>query len=551
MRRCRTLLFWLILLLVRPGMAGVPAAHAGPELYTIVLRATRTALLADGKQSTDLIAEVRDSSGRPAGTGIQVQFQTTAGTLSSPTAETFGGVARARLTSASVPGVAHVTAFTSGGVSTTLDILFSNDPADTFAGNNYILVTGKGYLSYSAMDRAIEAFGKDGGARLTYRNLELTADHLILHCDSNIVRAHDNVILRRGRNVFHATRLYYSLQSNQGYAVSEYQGKLTTVIVSGQTLHVEPSPTPIPGSYLVMPDLQTKLIVVARSITYFPNDRLLFRRPRFFQNSLQVLSLPYYEMPLHSEELFTDQFFSLGTSGFGLELPLYYNLTPSSTGIFYIRHQQQLGPGYYDTQPGWSLDLVQSYSNTGASAQYEGAFGFTGLNRADWGFQWMHNQEFNPATQGSLYLDFPNHNSIISSASLNQQLRTFRWGANLAGGETFTGLFNANYRGDFYAETNPQHLARAKNLMYTLGTTFTTGSTLSGDPTIGAFHQTAETINLRAFTSPLKLNPRTTLNSSFTIGPTWGTGGATGLTALTTLSLDHRIPHGGALNMTY
>ena len=36
-----------------------------------------------------------------------------------------------------------------------------------------------------------------------------------------------------------------------------------------------------------IPELQIKLNIVARSITYFPGDRLQFRKPRFFQDQAQ------------------------------------------------------------------------------------------------------------------------------------------------------------------------------------------------------------------------------------------------------------------------
>lgn len=539
-----------LFLLIVPLLSCLSAMQAGAALTTLSLRATRSALLADGKQSTDLIADVRDSSGRAVSNGVMVQFQTTAGTLTEPSAQTFGGVARVRLTSAPIAGVAHVTAF-AAGASDTLEIVFTDDPAATFEGNNYMLATATGYLAYSATDRVIEAQGKNGGARVTFRNMDLTADSMQIRCDDSIVRAHDNITLKRGGHTIHANRLYYSLQSGQGYALADLNGKLQTVTINGEALHLAPSPTPIPSSYIIFPELQVKLVIVARSITYFPNDRLQFRRPRFFQDQVQIMSLPYYELPLNTDELFSDQFLSVGTNGFGLELPFYYNLTPRSTGILYLRHQQQLGRGYYATEPGWALDLIQAYSNNGSDRRFEGAFGLTGLTRSDWGFRWQHNQEFNASTQGSFYLDFPHHDSLISSGTFSQQFHTFRWGANVAAGQTFTGISDTNYRGDLYAETQPHRLGSLKSLMYTIGTTLSSGSAISGDPKIGSVHETTEGVTMRAFTRPLNLDARTTLTNSFSVGHLWSSSGSSGMTALATLALDRTIPHGGALNLTY
>ncbi len=501
--------------------------------------------MADGKQSTDLRAFVRDSSGRPVGNNVEVQFQTTAGTLSSVHAQTFGGIATVRLVSAPIPGIAKVTAVTAGASSDVLEIVFTDDPAALFEGNAYISVSGSGYLAYSATDRVIESQGKNGGARLTYRNIEITADRLQLRCDDNIIRAHDNITLKRGRHVVHASRLYYSLQSAQGYAIAEVDKKLIPVIISGESLKVEPSPTPIPSSYMMFPQLQVKLVIVARGITYFPGDRLQFRRPRFFQDQQQIMALPYYELALNSAELFSDQFLSLGTSGFGLELPFYYNLTPRSTGIVYLRHQQRLGRGYYATDPGWSLDVIQGYSANG-SHRYEGAFGFTGLTRGDWGFRWTHSQEFNSTTQGAFYLDFPHHDSVFTSTNLSQQGRVLRWGTNLTAGQTFTGPSDTSIRNDFYVETQPHPFLR--NMMYTIGTNLTTGSVRSSDLT---YTETTGNVAMRAFSHPINLDRRTTLTNSFTVGHLWSSTGVSGPMTLATLALDHTQPGGGSINLTY
>ncbi len=524
---------------------------AGRAFNTLTLRSSRSTLLADGKQSADVIAEVRDSSGRIAGNGVNVQFQTTLGTLSQQQSQTFSGIARVRLTSSQLSGLAHVTAFSTGGGNAVLDLLFTSDPQDLFQGNTFMQIGGSSYLAYSATDRVVEAQGKNGGSHITYRNIELTADRLQLNCDDNIVRAHDNIVLKRGNHTLHATRLFYSLQTGQGYAIADLNSRLQTVIISGENLIVQPSPTPIPSSYIMFPTLQVKLVVVANSITYFPGDKLQFRRPKFYQDQTQIMSLPYYELPLNSEELFSDQFVSVGTHGLGLELPFYYNLTPKSTGILYLRHQQQLGRSYYSTNPGWGLDMIQGYNSLGEK-RYDGSFGFTGITRGDWGFRWNHNQEFNSTSQGSFYFELPQHQSLISSANFNQQLRYYRWGANFSGGQTLTSLRATSLRSEVYAETQPHKLSNSRSFLYTLGTNISTGSSTSKDALVGNTSETTEDVIFRAFTRPIPIDKRTTLTNSFSLGNVWSSGTAlSGASSLATLALDHTFAHGGAVNLTY
>lgn len=510
----------------------------------------RAALLANGKDAIELIAEVRDPAGRPIGNDVIVQFQTSMGTLSSLQVPAFGGIARTRLSS-NVVGSARISAFAPGyGVSQPIEIVFTDDPSAIFGGNSYLSIVGNSYLAYSATDRIIDAQGKKGGAKVTYKNIEVIADRLQLQCDDNMVRAAGNVTLKRGKAELKAERIYYGLQSGQGYILAEREGHQQIFFVTGENL-IEQTTTPIPNTYLLFKELSVKLMVVARGITYFPGDRLQFRRPRFFQDSTQIMSLPYYELPLNSQELFSDQFISVGTNGLGLELPIYYGLSPRKTGIVYVRHQQQLGRGYFANNPGWSVDVVQGYSQPEGDGRYEGAFGFIGATRSDWGFRWTHNHEFNASSQATMYLDFPQHNSVYSSLAYNQQSKRFRWGSNIAGGQTFYSPIDSSVRSDFYGETQPHRLLGSKDFLYTLGSTMSIVNTRSSVAEFGNYNERTNTVAMRAFSRPMRLDNRTTLTNSFTVGNQWTSMGRNGLTALATLSLDHTIPGGGTIGLSY
>ena len=352
--RARTLVVLLILTACRV------AACSGVNFVQVT--SLRPVLLADGKHTTDVTATVIDSSGRRV-SNAQVSFHTDAGQLSQSLAFTdFSGTARVRLTSAPNPGVAHVTANTPGGTAAEVDIQFTNDPEATYTGNNYMAFAAKTYLAYSTTERVIEGEGSNGGARLTFRNFEVVADRLQFRCDDGILRAQGNVEIKRAGQKLSLNRLYYSLVSGEGWATTrEADSSSKSIKIHGEMLRVEQMSTPPPFSYMQFPNLQVKLVIVAVSITYFPNEKLQFRRPKFYQDQAQIMSLPYYELALHSDQLFSDQFISVGTSGLGLSLPLYYNLTPTRFGEVLLQHQQQIGRGYYATDPGWGIDVVQGY----------------------------------------------------------------------------------------------------------------------------------------------------------------------------------------------
>src|SRR5579863_1499916 len=98
------------LYLAAPLCLALSAAPARAAQVQVTIRATRGVLLADGKQQTDILADVRDINGRQVN-GAEVQFQLIGGgTLTQTTVQVFGGLAHTQLISASIAGVAHITA---------------------------------------------------------------------------------------------------------------------------------------------------------------------------------------------------------------------------------------------------------------------------------------------------------------------------------------------------------------------------------------------------------------------------------------------------------
>ncbi len=537
----------LCFLLVMSGFALI-AKPACAVQYNVRLRVTRSTILSNGKDKTLVIAEVSDPSGRQAASGIEVQFQVVGAILSTNRAATFGNSATVEL-SGSVAGVARVTALVAGAVSNTIEVLLTDDPEATFQGNNYVQVSGNKYLVFSVTDQIIEAIGKKPTSRLTFRNTEITADHLQINCKDMVVRALDNVTLRRGKASVHVNRLYYSLNSGEGYAITEQKGQLRTVFISGMGLLMEPFAEILPNTFMKIVTLQVKLNVTAKTITYFPGDKLQFQHAKFYQDTTLLVTLPYYEMALNSPELFSDQFIKVGTSGLGLELPYYYNVSPHAMGIILLRHQEQIGRSSFSQGNGWGVDIAQSYNSSG-DKHFDGAYGFSGLSRSDWGFRWTHNSEFNSNTQGAFYVDFPQHSSVFSSANLSQNLKAFRWQSTLSMGQTF-GSSENSFRSNVYIETQPRRLDKTGGLSYTLGANYIGGNIHSADPLVGSLNETTESVTLKASTRPRLIDRRTTFSNSFTVGHIWSNQGRDGLTTLASFALDRTLSGGSALNLAY
>ena len=118
----------VLALLAAAGILAPSALSNG--LPTVKLTASRMAVLNDGRDATELMAEVRDSSGRPVPDGTQVIFHTNLGAFAeNPTVQTRAGTARIRLTSPQ-KGTALITAQTSGiyaGGVQKIEITFTDD----------------------------------------------------------------------------------------------------------------------------------------------------------------------------------------------------------------------------------------------------------------------------------------------------------------------------------------------------------------------------------------------------------------------------------------
>ncbi|MBC7529544.1 MAG: hypothetical protein H7308_18610 [Chthonomonadaceae bacterium] len=542
----KILTHFLTTILMLVALALTTGAEA--QQYSITLRATRYVLLSNGREKTQVRAEVRDLTGKQTGS-LEVQFSTTLGVLSQNRAQTFGGVAQVEL-SATVAGIAKVTASVRGAVTDPIEVSFTDDAEALYQGKGYVEISGKGYLAYSVAEKVIEASGKGSGAKVKYRNIEISADRLYLSCEGLIVRAQGNVILKRGKESVTGNRLVYRLSEGSGFGIVNKDGNPQLSEITGQNLRIGKMETPLPNSYLLLPTLQSKLVIAARGITFFPGDRLIFSKPKVLQDGQLIYTAAYHQMRLDSPELFAEQFISVGTNGFGLDLPVYYNLTANGSGTVYLRNQQQQGRSYFAQNNGFSMDVVQSYNQQG-DRSYEGAYGFTGLTRGDWSFRFLHNQEFGNNSQGGISIDFPQHTGVYTNANFNQQQRKMRWGFNASGGKVWSGLIESSLRSDLYAETQPRQLLGSRDLMYTLGSTLTTSNIRSQDAIIGTRNQNTEQLTLRTYARPRQLDPRTTLSNSFTVGQVWQSRGQSGIASTASVTLDRLINGGGTLGLSY
>jgi hypothetical protein len=385
------------------------------------------------------------------------------------------------------------------------------------------------------------------GARLVFRNIEVHSDRLQLDCTANVVRANGNIILKRAGKKLDCARLYYNLTSGDGFAVADVDNRVRPVKISGADLKVEPLDTPVAPTFFELADLVgSGLIITARHILLFPNEKLQFKRPTVYQDGQRLVSMPYFSMGLYATQLFSDQFVRVGSQGLGVDVPVYYDLSPTSTGKLSLRHGERYGRSVFSNRPGWSLDLTQSYNSLGAQARYTGEVGLTGFNRTDWGLRWTHSHEIGAGTRGNLFLDFPEHRSVYASTNVNRQMGPFYLGMNLSGNRSLRGFSSSGSSADVYVETVPKKVG-SSGYMYAVGAN--TGYTRfqAAEFKTSAYHRGVQS---RFFSKPFQLDSKTTLTNNLSIGRVWANQGGSGETYLASLGLSRQLA-GANLQLGY
>lgn len=541
-----------------------PSLAAG--LASIRLTPEREVIRADGKSATVIIAEVRDERGNVVPDGTRIRFATTAGRLDTTVVGTQNGVARVLLTASDIPTSALVTAnLETPGLAAPAQrtIIFSLDAEEE--QSNWMRIEGDTYIGYAAVSGIIQANGKDGGARIFFRNITVSADALQLNVADNSLVAVGNVQLTRGDVKQTYSSLRFQLMQAQGIGATEdaEQGRRSLFTVRGPRLEQTPL-TPVVGNpehEAALADLSTETImVVARSLALEPGRWLQFRRATFYIDGVKTVSLPYHVMALGQDSLFQEQIVGYGPTGLTVDFPLYYDVRPSGVGTFHIRRAPRVGSSAYATRPGWSLDLEQGYN---AAGKLDGTFELTGMTRKDWGARLRHGQRFDGATRANLFVDFPNHRDLFANTQLSRQFRGFTLNGMASGSRSTTvdpvsgeRASGGDLRGQLFAETNPHALLGIAPLRYTLNVSTARQSFYGPNALAQGIVQT-QTANVRLFTNPLPLGRQTSLTQTLSLGKTWVGGGANqfglrdGPSILGTTSLNRLLTGLGSAQITY
>lgn len=529
-----------VLVLVLFVLGGV--AFGATPLHSIKLSVSPSILLSDGKSVALVSAEVRDDRGNLVPDGTQVQFSASLGVLRDTMVSTSAGIARTQLTSATVPGVATITATIPGASAfEEIRVTFTDDLESLRQRVNTYLLACPQYLAYSADWRYVEALSAERKAEVVIGNLRLQARSYQYRLDEDLLIAQE-AVLTRGKRTLTAEKLRYYPRRDEGQAVLVENGQVREVVFKGPLWEPEPVIASRTDAYTYTDLSASELLFVADSVVLLPGERIQFRRAKLYVAGQKLLSVPMYDLSFRSGDALGQQIVGVNSGGLTVDLPFYYTVSPQAVGAVRVRHAQRVGRAVYAIRPGWSLDLEHNYSRPGVM---EGAFALTSLTRGDWGLRLNHAQWFSQSASTHLYVDVPAHRNLYASGGLSYGFGGGRIGLNLSGGQNLSGTRYRDLRSDLYVESNP--LKMGSLLKMTVSTTFTSRVSEFADQRV---RTDGVGLRSRLYTTPLRL-VGFTVNPSLMASYLWGNSRTTGGSLLATVSASRGLWDGALLSLTY
>lgn len=512
----RALSFILILLAFAAGseLAGAPAN------FTLWLKAHPQAIVADGRSQTTITAEVRDTRGNAVPEGTVVEFTTNSGTIER-SARTIGGIARVRLQSTVTVGTAMVSAVVINGNAVGQIRVDFLAPGTEMFDESFIIISSKSHLGCDTDNRIVDAAG---GVTIVHRGLTINAEEAQINLRTNVLRAKsktggDNIVIMRGEQRLQASRLYYDFTSMRGVLLEPAEEGAGRMAFRGRDLFVEPAAEGEDQKYNMdyKPVDEASMFIKAQSIFVRPSEEIKFKKATFYMDGSKILSVPMHVVNLRSGSNAFNQALTYGTDGLRVDLPVYYSLTPASTGALRIRRSETGSWGSYATQPGWQLDLEQEYNSGGST---EGSVLLRRITSAkDWGARWTQRKEFNNNSQIYTYVDFPSHRNLFSSLHYSRSLPNYSLSVN---GRVSKYSQGSSVGTDAYIQT------RSKP---TLGGAFNYSFSTRISAQRGQSDSFGSGVGLQVYGKPIKLGGLGNLSTSLISGHNWGNNGGSSLVA--------------------
>ncbi|MDH7570988.1 MAG: hypothetical protein QHJ73_15535 [Armatimonadota bacterium] len=298
-----------------------------------------------------------------------------------------------------------------------IDVEFRAEAVGVQDAKPYVRVSAASLRFFPEL-RLVEGWGD---VSLSYRGVAVSAQVVQLDVDTLNLLALNEVRLRCGKQEIAADLLKMDLQSLEGSLVALEGNATRRQRVSGYDLRVqEIAPGEDDGGYDLVPTEGAGVAMGANKLSVFPNERIQFSGFRLSIGSAAVLSLPYYVYWLNAYSPEADQYLSLDSvGGISVNLPLYYNMTESTSGALRLRRQTRYSYDGYNTRPGWHLALQQRYRFGQGS---EGNVELDHITAKDWGIRWRHQQQLRQRTYAYFSVEAPAHRDVYTRGEVHHSM---------------------------------------------------------------------------------------------------------------------------------
>lgn len=428
---------------------------------TIQLESYPSMMVADGRSTLTVTAQVRDGAGNIVPDGTQVVFDSSLGSFRDKIVNTSNGYARAILVAGDIPGTARVRAsalrFNAAGE---LDVELVASRDQLSSAQEFIEVVGSETLWYSVQDRVIEATGANGGATLKYLNVEIRANDLQLQVQTYEVRARKAVV-KIGNWEQEFETLYYRLNRKEGFGTASITvpGDLPLFDQLGiggpESL---PADRPSRSHFGVveiknrtvslpayMPDVrlmrfqainESVSMISAKKAVAYPRKEVQFHKADVRMANERIMQVPLFRVSVNTATpVITEQWVNVSNNNFALNYPYYLSLKPGETSLLRMRYGANYGTGT-GAGGGTFLDYELNWNR---GAFFDGGLVVGGIGRDDWGLGLRQTWASRDSTTLSAQIDFPAHKSMFASANLSRQFEGFSGNVNTYYGQSLQG----------------------------------------------------------------------------------------------------------------
>ncbi len=530
---------------------------------SINVNAFPSATVADGRSTLTITAEIRDSAGSLVPDGTAVLFETKLGEFRETIVKTQNGFARAVLQAGSLPGISviHVTCqrFNAFGQ---FEVQFFGDKAALNTAKEYIEVFGEDSLLYSVQERTLEASGRNHGAHLRYREVEIKADDLQLNVPTYEVRAR-KAHVTVGKVTADFDELYMKLNARKGWGFAnasfpvyrtESNGIIAVVVpetrsglwaVDLDQMGVHKRTTAYNRQELKFKDILGSLsIVEAKRATAYPHKTIQFHRANVKVGGQSVMKLPLFEMNVYTTSpIITEQYVNVSSNQLAVNYPYYLSLKPGETSLMRFRYGNQFGGGV-GYGGGMFLDYERHWNR---GDEMEGAFTLGGIGRDDWGVSlrqfWMTHDRTNVIAQ----IDLPAHQSLFANVGVNKPMGSYNANLNVSHGTNLGGPSFVNDQANLTIEKDPIRLGSSGVRMFLGMTANEQKLTNEGD----GYEQEAFGLQARLVSPYFRIGKGIGLNASYRVAQLTGRNVNVGLSHYATLSMDTTLSPGFVMNFVY